>query len=130
MRRRTRSRYYTIDAQNEEEFIQEYENMKRQKILDQTKIWLADDGRWKAYVDVAGKRRLIAKRVRADLEDAIIDTYKDPKVKFKECFGAILMTSEYYRRRNSMLVNLIIGLVVGGLAGFCAGKIMNSQTAS
>ena len=65
---------------------QEYERMNRQKLLANTKIWLADDGRWKAYVDVAGKRRLIAKRVRADLEDAIIDAYKDPKVKFKECY--------------------------------------------
>ena len=75
---------------------QEYENMKRQKILDQTKIWLADDGRWKAYVDVAGKRRLIAKRVRADLEDAIIDTYKDPKIKFKECFDGWLTEKSDY----------------------------------
>ena len=67
---------------------QEYENMTKQKILDSTKIWLADDGRWKAYVDVAGKRRLIAKRNRVDLEDAILETYKDPKIKFKECFDS------------------------------------------
>ena len=65
---------------------QEYEKMNRQKILDQTEIWYATDGRWKAYVDVAGKRRLIAKRVRADLEDAIIEFYKDPKIKFQECY--------------------------------------------
>lgn len=65
---------------------QEYEKMNRQKILADAKIWYAPDGRWKAYVDVAGRRRLIAKRVRADLEDAIIETYKDPKVKFKECY--------------------------------------------
>ena len=67
---------------------QEYEKMNRQKILDQTKIWKATDGRWKAYVDVAGKRRLIAKSNRAALEDEIIATYKEPKVKFKECFDA------------------------------------------
>ena len=65
---------------------QEYEKMNRQKILDQTEIWYATDGRWKAYVDVAGKRRLIAKRVRADLEDAIIEFYKDPKIKFRDCY--------------------------------------------
>lgn len=65
---------------------QEYEKMKREKILADTKIWLANDGRWKAYVEIAGKRRLIAKRERADLEDAIIETYKEPKVKFRECF--------------------------------------------
>ncbi len=67
---------------------QEYEKMNRQKILDQTEIWYATDGRWKAYVEVAGKRRLIAKRVKADLEEAIIETYKEPKVKFKECFDS------------------------------------------
>ena len=67
---------------------QEYENMKRQQILDQTKIWKATDGRWKAYVEVAGKRRLIAKSNRAALEDEIIETYKDPKIKFKECFDS------------------------------------------
>ncbi len=65
---------------------QEYEKMNRQKILDQTKIWKATDGRWKAYVDVAGKRRLIAKADRVALEDAIIEIMKDPKIKFKECF--------------------------------------------
>lgn len=65
---------------------QEYEKMNRQKILDQTKIWKATDGRWKAYVDVAGKRRLIAKSSRVALEDEIIEFYKDPKIKFKECF--------------------------------------------
>lgn len=65
---------------------QEYEKMKRQKILDQTKIWKATDGRWKAYVEVAGKRRLIAKSNRAALEDEIIENYKDPKIKFKDCF--------------------------------------------
>ena len=67
---------------------QEYETMKKEKILANTKIWKATDGRWKAYVDVAGKRRLIAKANRAALEDAIIETYKDPKVKFKECFDS------------------------------------------
>lgn len=67
---------------------QEYEKMNRKKILDQTKIWKATDGRWKAYVDVAGKRRLIAKSNRAALEDEIIETYKDPKIKFKECFDS------------------------------------------
>ncbi|MBO6091968.1 MAG: site-specific integrase [Acetobacter sp.] len=67
---------------------QEYEKMNRQKILDQTKIWKATDGRWKAYVDVAGKRRLIAKSSRVALEDEIIETYKDPKIKFKECFDS------------------------------------------
>ena len=67
---------------------QEYEKMNRQKILDQTKIWKATDGRWKAYVDVAGKRRLIAKSNRATLEDEIIEMLKDPKVKFKECFDS------------------------------------------
>lgn len=65
---------------------QEYEKMNRQKILDQTKIWKATDGRWKAYVEVAGKRRLIAKSNRAALEDEIIENYKDPKIKFKDCF--------------------------------------------
>lgn len=67
---------------------QEYETMKKEKILANTKIWKATDGRWKAYVDVAGKRRLIAKANRAALEDAIIETYKDPKIKFKECFDS------------------------------------------
>ena len=67
---------------------QEYEKMNRQKILDQTKIWKATDGRWKAYVDVAGKMRLIAKSSRVALEDEIIETYKDPKIKFKECFDS------------------------------------------
>ena len=34
MRRRTRSRYYTIDAENEEEFIKEYENMKKSRLSE------------------------------------------------------------------------------------------------
>ena len=67
---------------------QEYEKMNRQKILDQTKIWKAADGRWKAHVEVAGKRRLIAKASRVALEDEIIKHYKDPKIKFKECFDS------------------------------------------
>lgn len=75
---------------------QEYERMKRQKILEQAKIWYAPDDRWKAYVMVAGKRRLIARREKADLEEAIIDTYREPKVKFKECFeGWLEEKSEY-----------------------------------
>ena len=65
---------------------QEYEKMNRQKILAETKIWKATDGRWKAYVDMAGKRRLIAKANRAALEDEIINTYKDPKIKFRDCY--------------------------------------------
>lgn len=65
---------------------QEFEKMKREKLLAETKMWLATDGRWKAFVEVAGQRRLIAKRDKADLEDAIIEMYKEPKVKFKECF--------------------------------------------
>ena len=32
MRRRTRSRYYTIDAENEEECIKEYENMRKSRL--------------------------------------------------------------------------------------------------
>ena len=32
MRRRTRSRYFTIDAENEEEFINEYENMQKSRL--------------------------------------------------------------------------------------------------
>ena len=32
MRRRTRSRYYTIDAENEEEFIKEYENIQKSRL--------------------------------------------------------------------------------------------------
>lgn len=67
---------------------QEYERMKREKILANTKIWKATDGRWKAYVDVAGKRRLIAKSSRVALEDEIIKMYKDPKIKFRECFDS------------------------------------------
>ena len=65
---------------------QEYEKMNRQKILDQTKIWQATDGRWKAYVEVAGKRRLIAKANRVALEDAVLAVMKDPKIKFRECY--------------------------------------------
>ena len=34
MRRRTRSRYYTIDAENEEEFIKEYENMRKSRLTE------------------------------------------------------------------------------------------------
>ena len=30
--RRTRNRYYTIDAEDEEEFIKEYENMKKSRL--------------------------------------------------------------------------------------------------
>ena len=30
--RRTRNRFYTIDAENEEEFIKEFENMKKSKL--------------------------------------------------------------------------------------------------
>ena len=67
---------------------QEYEKMKRQQILDGQKIWLASDGRWKTYVDIAGQRKLIAKSNRAALENAIFEMLKDPKVKFKDCFDA------------------------------------------
>ena len=77
--------YATIDLT----FIrQEYEKMNREKLLAETKIWKATDGRWKAYVEVAGKRRLIAKSSRVALEDGIIEMLKDPKVKFKECFDS------------------------------------------
>jgi len=65
---------------------QEYEKMNRQKILDQTKIWKATDGRWKAYVEVAGKRRLIAKSDRVALENEIVEYYKDPKITFRDCY--------------------------------------------
>jgi hypothetical protein len=34
MRRRTRTRYYTIDAETEEEFIKEYENMKKSRLSE------------------------------------------------------------------------------------------------
>ena len=34
MRRRTRSRYYTIDAENEEDFIKEYENMRKSRLTE------------------------------------------------------------------------------------------------
>lgn len=75
---------------------QEYEKMNRQKILDQTKIWQATDGRWKAYVEVAGKRRLIAKANRVALEDAVLAVMKDPKIKFRECYeGWIAEKLEY-----------------------------------
>ena len=68
-------------------FIQQkYEEMTRQKILDEQKIWLASDGRWKTYVEVAGKRKLIAKNDRKTLEDAIFDMLKDPKVNFRDCY--------------------------------------------
>jgi len=67
---------------------QEYENMKRKQILDKQKIWLASDGRWKTYVEIAGKRRLIAKSTRAALEDGIFEMLKDPKISFKECFDS------------------------------------------
>ena len=30
--RRTRNRYYTIDAENEEEFIKEFENIKKSRL--------------------------------------------------------------------------------------------------
>ena len=74
---------------------QEYERMKREKILANTKIWKATDGRWKAYVDVAGKRRLIAKSSRVALEDEIIEMHKDPKIKFKECFDSWVSQTFY-----------------------------------
>ena len=32
--RRTRNRYYTIDAENEEEFIKEYENMRKSRLSE------------------------------------------------------------------------------------------------
>ena len=32
--RRTRNRYYTIDAQTEEEFIKEYDNMKKSRLSE------------------------------------------------------------------------------------------------
>ena len=67
---------------------QEYDKMKRQQILEQQNIWLAGDGRWKTYVEIAGKRRLIAKSNKAALEDAILEFYKEPRVNFKECFDA------------------------------------------
>jgi len=31
MRRRARSRYYTIDAENEDDFLKEYENMRKSR---------------------------------------------------------------------------------------------------
>ena len=34
MRRRTRNRYYTIDAENEEEYIKEYEKMKKSRLSE------------------------------------------------------------------------------------------------
>ena len=34
MRRRARNRYFTIDAQNEEEYIKEYENMKKSRLSE------------------------------------------------------------------------------------------------
>lgn len=66
---------------------QEYDKMKRQQILEGQKIWQASDGRWKTYIEVAGKRKLIAKSNRAALEATIFEILKDPKLTFKECFG-------------------------------------------
>ena len=70
--------------------------MKREKIIESHKIWQASDGRWKTYIEVAGKRRLIAKSDRATLEDAIIEAYKDPKVKFRDCFDGWLSEKLQY----------------------------------
>lgn len=66
---------------------QEYDKMKRQQILEGQKIWQASDGRWKTYIEVAGKRKLIAKSDRATLEATIFKMLKDPVLTFKECFG-------------------------------------------
>lgn len=65
---------------------QEYDKMKRQQILEGQKIWQASDGRWKTYIEVAGKRKLIAKSDRATLEATIFKMLKDPVLTFKECF--------------------------------------------
>jgi integrase len=67
---------------------QQYEQMKREKIIESHKIWQASDGRWKTYVTVAGKQKLLAKTSREVLEDEIIKAYADPKVNFKDCFDA------------------------------------------
>lgn len=67
---------------------EQYEQMKRKEIIDSHKIWQASDGRWKTYITIAGKQKLLAKKNREDLEDEIIKSHKDPKVKFKDCFEA------------------------------------------
>ena len=67
---------------------QQYEHMEKQRIIDNHKIWQASDGRWKTYIEIAGKKKLLAKTSREALEDEIVKSYKDPKVKFKDCFDA------------------------------------------
>lgn len=67
---------------------QQYEHMQRKSIIDKHKIWQASDGRWKTYVEIAGKKKLLAKTDRQTLEDAIIESYKEPKVRFQDCFDA------------------------------------------
>ena len=67
---------------------QEYDNMKKKQILDKQKIWLAPDNRWKTYVEIAGKKKLIAKSSRAALEQTVLEMYAAPKVKFRDCFDA------------------------------------------
>jgi len=65
----------------------EYEKMIRQKILEHQKIWLASDGRWKTYIEIAGKRKLIAKSSRDALEDEVVNHYRDPRMTFRDCFN-------------------------------------------
>ncbi|MBO4592109.1 MAG: tyrosine-type recombinase/integrase [Eubacterium sp.] len=50
----------------------------RQKYLDMHShdIWLANDGYWKTKVEEDGKKRLIKKKQKSDLEDAVIEHYK------------------------------------------------------
>ena len=55
------------------------EEMSRKLILEQHPydIFLSNDGRWRTYVMVEGKRKQIAKSSRAKLEDELVKLYTD-----------------------------------------------------
>lgn len=65
-----------------------YDDMKNEQILKNHKfdVWKSADGKWRTYLPQGKGRRLIARVNRDDLNKAIIAAYKEPDIRFKECF--------------------------------------------
>lgn len=65
-----------IDAS---EVTEKYEMSKRQQMLDKHtfKVWQGSNGRWYTYLPDGDGRKQISKKCKADLEQEIIDYWKD-----------------------------------------------------
>ncbi len=68
---------------------EQIEEMSRKEVLEKHPyaVYLSNDGRWTTYLpDKDKKRRLVKKKTRTALEDAIVEFYSDSGITFIEAF--------------------------------------------